>query len=115
MSNVPTHCIGATVAAAGAVVAATQLHDAKSIPNACIASTIIGVSATAVTAAHHGSFGTVPNDAYCVAGMVVGLGGIGYAMSSHAELSKIPTSCKLYTLAGIAALIAGSVAIAQKN
>ena len=49
----------------------------------------------------------------CVVGGVAGASAIGYSLTAHSEASKVPLSCKLYTLAGVGLIIAGATALAK--
>ena len=111
--DAPKHCVGASVAVAGAALAATQLHDNDKVPNTCVAASIIGVSSIAASLAHHGTLQTLP-PWYCIAGGVAGCASLTYAASKHADFDAVPLKCKIYTAAGVAAVIIGSIIMAKK-
>ena len=90
--SIPTHCLAAGAVAVGATVTATQLHSNSSIPKSCIASAVAGSATVATVLAHHGSLTRTPAW-YCVAGGAAGVAGCGYALSAHAELSKVVVLC----------------------
>jgi len=112
MTSIPSHCLASGALAVGATIAATQLHNNSRVPKSCIASAIAGSATVATVIAHHGS-GSSPAW-YCVAGGAVGVVGVGYALSAHAELAKIPTECKLYTACALALIVAGAAALGKK-
>ncbi len=113
MSTLPKQCIGGGLAIAGAALAASQLHDSVGVPSHCIGATVGGTAAIAASVAHHGSFATIP-PWYCSFGGLAGAASLAFAGTRHAELNAIPLKCKLYTLAGIVAIVAGSVILAKK-
>ena len=90
--TIPTHCLAAGAVAVGATVTATQLHNNSAIPKSCIASAVAGSATVATVLAHHGSLTRTPAW-YCVAGGAAGVAGVGYALSAHAELSKVVVCC----------------------
>mmetsp|Transcript_31053 Transcript_31053/g.84965 ORF Transcript_31053/g.84965 Transcript_31053/m.84965 type:complete len:142 (-) Transcript_31053:275-700(-) len=141
MSSVPAHCYAAGAVALGATVVATQLHTDSKIPSHCVAASIAGSTTLAAALAHHGSTTSSPAW-YCIVGGVGGVGGIAYslmvrdiqdwpshddlpspftsplpsrAVQAHSEKSKVPLSCKLYTLGGIALIIGGAAALAKSR
>mmetsp|Transcript_31054 Transcript_31054/g.84969 ORF Transcript_31054/g.84969 Transcript_31054/m.84969 type:complete len:115 (-) Transcript_31054:275-619(-) len=114
MSSVPAHCYAAGAVALGATVVATQLHTDSKIPSHCVAASIAGSTTLAAALAHHGSTTSSPAW-YCIVGGVGGVGGIAYSLMAHSEKSKVPLSCKLYTLGGIALIIGGAAALAKSR
>jgi hypothetical protein len=112
MTSIPSHCLAALVVGTGATIAATSLHDGgHGVPKTCIASSLVGSAAVVAAVSHHaeGSPSTI-----CVVGGLGGAGLIGFAISAHASFAKVPRSCKLYTAAGLAVLLAGVRMFAKK-
>eukprot|EP00962_Isochrysis_galbana_P001645 scaffold421_cov125-Isochrysis_galbana.AAC.11 len=72
-----------------------------------------GSTALTVALVHHGSSSTPPAW-YCVLGGLGGLAAIGYALTSHVEVSAIPTKCKIATATGIALMVVGTAIAARK-
>lgn len=100
--------------ALGATVVATQMHATSGVPKSCIASSIAGSAVLAAAVAHHGSL-SKPPELICVAAGTVGAVGLGYALTSHAQIAKIPFHCKLGTALGLVVMIAGAFVLAKKN
>ena len=112
MASIPAHCIAAGAVAVGATVVATQLHTDDSVPSTCKVASMAGSTAVAAALIHHGSLSKTPSS-ICVLGGLGGVASIGYGLSAHAGPSKVPLSCKLYTLAGVALIMAGAAALAK--
>eukprot|EP00967_Tisochrysis_lutea_P109135 scaffold169639_cov26-Tisochrysis_lutea.AAC.2 len=72
-----------------------------------------GTTALTVALTHHSSSSTSP-PWYCVIGGVGGLAAICYALTSHAEISAIPTKCKIATATGVALMVVGTIIAARK-
>lgn len=112
MASIPPHCIAAGAVAVGATVVATQLHTDSTVPATCVTASMVGSAAIAGALVHHGSLSKTPSS-ICVVGGLGGVAAIGYGLSAHAGPSKVPLSCKLYTLAGVALIMAGAAALAK--
>jgi hypothetical protein len=82
-------------------------------PTQSIRSTLAGSTALTVALVHHGNSSTSP-PWYCMLGGLGGIAAIGYALTSHVELSAIPTKCKIATATGIALVVVGTVIAARK-